>query len=54
MIISPINMKDIEQVDSLEVYIVPSSRIIEIVQELSFLTSNLEPIGGGDDPDIDW
>jgi hypothetical protein len=35
-------------------YLIPSLRIIEIKQETSFLASNLEPIEGGDDPDIDW
>ncbi len=37
-----------------DAYQVPSLRIIETKQELSFLASNLEPIDGGDDPDIDW
>lgn len=35
-------------------YQVPSLRIIATKLETSFLQSNLEPIGGGDDPDIDW
>jgi hypothetical protein len=35
-------------------YQIPSLRIIETSLEASFLQSNLEPIGGGDDPDIDW
>ena len=35
-------------------YQVPFLRIIETNFEISFLQSNLEPIGGGDDPDIDW
>ena len=35
-------------------YQTPSLRLIEINAETSFLQSNLEPIGGGDDPDIDW
>lgn len=35
-------------------YLIPFSRIIETEQESSFLASNLEPIEGGDDPDIDW
>ena len=35
-------------------YEAPSVRIVETQQELSFLASNLEPIDGGDDPDIDW
>ena len=37
-----------------EAYTTPSLRIIETNLETSFLQSNLEPIGGGDDPDIDW
>ncbi|MBR5256822.1 MAG: hypothetical protein IKV62_08630 [Bacteroidales bacterium] len=33
----------------------PALRVVETKQELSFLaSSNLEPIDGGDDPDIDW
>jgi hypothetical protein len=35
-------------------YVVPSLRFINTNMETSFLQSNLEPIGGGDDPDIDW
>ena len=35
-------------------YQVPSLRIITTNLETSFLQSNLEPIDGGDDPDIDW
>ena len=35
-------------------YTEPSLRIISMNLEKSFLQSNLEPIGGGDDPDIDW
>ena len=35
-------------------YVVPSLRIIRISLETSFLASNLEPIDGGDDPDLDW
>jgi hypothetical protein len=35
-------------------YLIPSLRFIETEQETSFLASNLEPIEGGDDPDIDW
>lgn len=35
-------------------YQTPTLRIIEADLELSFLQSNLEPIGGGDNPDIDW
>ena len=40
--------------ESITDYQTPSLRIIDINLELSFLESNLEPIGGGDDPDIDW
>lgn len=47
-------MKYTEHVDSYRRYIAPSLRVVETRQEMSFLTSNLEPIGGGDDPDIDW
>ena len=36
------------------VYTEPSLRILNTNLEVSFLQSNLEPIGGGDDPDIDW
>ena len=32
----------------------PALRIIGTQWEVSFLQSNLEPIGGGNDPDIDW
>lgn len=39
---------------SLNKYLAPSIRVIETNQETSFLASNLEPIGGGDDPEIDW
>ena len=35
-------------------YQTPSLRFIETNLEESFLQSNLEPIGGGDDHDIDW
>ena len=35
-------------------YHAPFLRIIDTNLETSFLQSNLEPIGGGDDPDIDW
>ena len=37
-----------------DAYQAPSLRIIVMNTEVSFLQSNLEPIGGGDDPDIDW
>ena len=35
-------------------YQTPSLRFIDTNLETTFLASNLEPIGGGDDPDIDW
>ena len=35
-------------------YVSPVIRIVPMRTEFSFLQSNLEPIGGGDDPDIDW
>ena len=37
-----------------KVYNAPSLRILITTMETSFLQSNLEPIGGGDDPEIDW
>lgn len=43
-----------EQIGSLERYVSPSVRVVETKQEFSFLASNLEPIDGGDDPEIDW
>ena len=39
---------------TLDAYQAPSIRIITTNLEASFLQSNLEPIDGGDDPDIDW
>jgi hypothetical protein len=44
-------MKEIEQVKE---YVIPSVRCAGLSLEKSFLQSNLEPIGGGDDPDIEW
>ena len=35
-------------------YLSPSLRIVDTKLESSFLASNLEPIDGGGDPDIDW
>ena len=35
-------------------YVTPSFRVVPLTTEISFLASNLEPISGGDDPDIDW
>ena len=37
-----------------EEYQAPALRVIDTRQETSFLQSNLEPIDGGGDPDIDW
>ena len=37
-----------------DVYMAPSLKIIATNLETSFLQSNLEPIDGGGDPDIDW
>ena len=35
-------------------YSPPYIQIVQITTEIIFLQSNLEPIGGEDDPDIDW
>ena len=45
---------DITIKHSPEAYQAPAMRVIDTRLESSFLASNLEPIGGGDDPDIDW
>lgn len=42
------------ELTTLAAYIAPSLRIIITNLETSFMASDLEPIGGGDDPDIDW
>ncbi len=47
-------MKNSTSYESRKDYQIPSMRFIEINLETSFLQSNLEPIDGGDDPDIDW
>ncbi len=47
-------MKMTEIFDERGMYAAPSVRVVETEQECSFLASNLEPIDGGDDPDIDW
>ena len=47
-------MKNTTSIESRKDYQVPSLRFMETNLEMSFLQSNLEPIGGGDDPDIDW
>jgi hypothetical protein len=49
------HMKHTETLFSPEGYVAPSLRVTEIKQECAFLaSSNLEPIEGGDDPEIDW
>ena len=35
-------------------YVSPAIRTMPVMTEFSFLQSNLEPIDGGDDPEIDW
>ena len=35
-------------------YGAPCCRMIPLSVESAFLQSNTEPIGGGDNPDIDW
>lgn len=45
---------DITSKESRSTYLTPSMRIVYAKVEFSFLASNLEPIGGGEDPDIDW
>ncbi len=47
-------MKNNTPNESRKDYQIPSLRFIETNFETSFLQSNLEPIDGGDDPDIDW
>ena len=48
-----LNLLDITEVVKKH-YVSPTLHFIEPSMELSFLQSNLEPIDGGDDPDIDW
>ena len=48
------HMKNNTSSESRKNYQTPSLRYIETNLGMSFLQSNLEPIGGGDDPDIDW
>ena len=43
-----------KEIDHVEEYMIPSVRCADLSLESSFLQSNLEPIGGGDDPDIEW
>lgn len=47
-------MKNTTSNESRKDYQIPSLRFVETNLEVSFLQSNLEPIGGGDDPEIDW
>lgn len=47
-------MKNSETYQRQKGYAAPFMRIIDLNLDQSFLASNLEPIGGGDDPDIDW
>ena len=47
-------MKDTASQNSLRFYAAPLVRVVEMRQEFSFLASNLEPIDGGDNPDIEW
>jgi hypothetical protein len=37
-----------------EEYQAPAIRVVYSRIEISFMASNLEPIDGGDSPDIDW
>ena len=37
-----------------EGYSAPSVRFVDLTMDQSFLVSNLEPIDGGDDPDLNW
>ena len=47
-------MKNNTSYESRKDYLAPSLRVLTTNLEISFLESNLEPIDGGDDPDIDW
>ena len=47
-------MKRTETLISPKGYEAPCVRVVEMRQEVSFLQSNLEPIDGGDDPEIEW
>lgn len=47
-------MKYLEMHLPLENYVAPFARIVNLRLDQSFLASNLEPIDGGNDPDIDW
>lgn len=43
-----------EQTCSRIPYLPPAVRVVSASLEYSFLQSNTEPIGGGDNPDIEW
>ncbi len=47
-------MKNNTLCEPIKDYQAPALRLVDMNLEISFLESNLEPIGGGDDPDIDW
>lgn len=47
-------MKYAEAYKPQEGYRAPSVRIVDLKMDQSFLASMLEPIGGGNDPEIDW
>ena len=47
-------MKETTSQNSLRFYAAPLVRVVEMRQESSFLASNLEPIDGGDNPEIEW
>ena len=53
-LITSTHMKYSEIHQHQEDYTAPSVRIVDLALDQSFLASNLEPIVGGDDPDIDW
>ena len=53
-LITSTHMTHSESFGALEEYHTPSVRIVDLRQETVFLASNLEPIDGGSDPDIDW
>lgn len=38
----------------MKTYVAPALREKALLYESDFLESNTEPIGGGDDPDIQW
>ena len=54
VILKPHLLMDITTKHTPKNYQAPAMRVIDTRLETSFLQSNLEPIDGGDDPDIDW